>query len=46
MHYGTFNNPPAYTEQSDPIGSVKRAAREEGIEVRLAAPGAILEIAS
>ena len=43
IHYGTFNNPPAYAEQPDVVGALELASREERVAVRRAGPGEILD---
>lgn len=43
MHYGTFNNPPTYTEQDNALGALTSAAEEKRVELRIAKPGEYLE---
>lgn len=44
IHFGTFNNPPFYTEVCEPIAALREAARQEGVKLRLLEPGASLRI--
>ncbi|HLZ06690.1 MAG TPA: MBL fold metallo-hydrolase [Bradyrhizobium sp.] len=46
IHYGTFNNPPAYAEQDDVIGAVTMSAAEEGVKLKLVTPGEMLPLAA
>jgi L-ascorbate metabolism protein UlaG (beta-lactamase superfamily) len=43
IHYGTFNNPPAYAEHADVVGTLERSAGKERVRLRFAEPGEVLE---
>ncbi len=42
IHYGTFNNPPVYTEEPGALHNLARASEQEHVDVRLADPGETL----
>jgi L-ascorbate metabolism protein UlaG (beta-lactamase superfamily) len=44
MHYDTFNNPPYYIEQPNPILALKEAAGKESVKVCILQPGESIEL--